>query len=584
MEQGPGQRISPSRRLDRLLGWFVSPDRGPDEARTCRVVVGFSVTVLAWSPIYAAFYLLALPPQHARVALEGLALGTAMMASVPLLLRFGASVGFCVGLLGLAAAFLTTLVCSITGGYRSPLIAWVVILPVLGLALGGMRIAWMWNGLVLALLGGMALGPQLGLPVYDALSPRARDVAWGTTIVSITLTIFWFASIYESIKRQTIAELERASAAKSEFLAHMSHEIRTPMTAIMGLAEMLEEEHLPPAQLESLRAIRRNGEHLITVINDILDLSRVESGRLELRLGPVRPDLLLREVAAMFQPPAAERGLDLRVEVGPGADALIRSDATRLRQVLINLVANAVKFSERGFVRLGAFADGERELRFEVEDSGIGIPADKLGEIFEPFTQVDSSMARRYGGTGLGLSISRRLARALGGELSVESVLGRGSVFTLRVHAEPLASPAVAAEPASAQLPPRVLHGRVLVAEDGADNRRLLVHLLERWGLDVEVAENGIQALEQVEKCAERGEPIELVLMDMQMPGMDGYEATRRLRAEARRIPIVAVTAHAMDGAREACLAAGCDEFLTKPVDRAQLHAVIASFLSCAER
>jgi len=286
----------------------------------------------------------------------------------------------------------------------------------------------------------------------------------------------------------------------------------------------------------------------------------------------------------LFQPPAAERGLDLRVEVGPGADALIRSDATRLRQVLINLVANAVKFSERGFVRLGAFADGERELRFEVEDSGIGIPADKLGEIFEPFTQVDSSMARRYGGTGLGLSISRRLARALGGELSVESVLGRGSVFTLRVHAEPLASPAVAAEPASAQLPPRVLHGRVLVAEDGADNRRLLVHLLERWGLDVEVAENGIQALEQVEKCAERGEPIELVLMDMQMPGMDGYEATRRLRAEARRIPIVAVTAHAMDGAREACLAAGCDEFLTKPVDRAQLHAVIASFLTSAER
>jgi len=580
MEQGPAQRVALPQRFDRLIGWFARPERGPDEVRTCRVVVGFSFAVLAWSPIYAAFYLLALPPETARLALEGLALGMAMMASVPILIRAGASVGFCVGLLGLAAASLTLLVCSMTGGYRSPLLAWVVVLPVLGLALGGMRVAWIWNALVLALLGAMAFAPALGIPVYDALGPTARDVAWGTTISSITLTIFGLAWIYESIKHQTIGELERASAAKSEFLAHMSHEIRTPMTAIIGLAEMLEEEHLAPAQLESLRAIRRNGEHLITVINDILDLSRVESGRLELRLGPVRPDMLLREVAAMFQVPAAERGLDLRIEVGPGADALIRSDATRLRQILINLAANAVKFSERGAVRLSVSSDGGQRLRFEVEDAGIGIPEDKLAEIFEPFTQVDASMARRYGGTGLGLSISRRLARALGGDLSVRSVLGRGSAFTLCVGAEPLGGVTAAAEPPSAAAPLRALHGRVLVAEDGADNRRLLVHLLERWGLDVEVAENGGDALELIEKCAERGEPIDLVLMDMQMPDLDGYEATRRLRAQSRSVPIVAVTAHAMDGAREACLAAGCDEFLTKPIDRTQLRAVVASFLS----
>ncbi|HXZ84150.1 MAG TPA: ATP-binding protein [Myxococcota bacterium] len=568
------------RRLERLLRWFVGEKRSPDEARSCRVVVGFSLAVLAWSPIYAAFYLSALPSDLARVPLEGLALGMAMMASAPILIRAGAPVGLCVGLLGLAAASLTLLVCSMTGGYRSPLLAWVVVLPVLGLALGGMRMAWLWNALVLALLAVTGFAPALGLPVYDALGPRARDVAWGTTIASITLTIFGLAWIYESIKHQTIAELERASAAKSEFLAHMSHEIRTPMTAILGLAELLEEDDPKPEQLESLRTIRRNGEHLVTVINDILDLSRVESGRLELRPVALRPDLLLGEVAALFQPRAAERSLDLRVEVGPGASAPIRADATRLRQILINLAANAVKFTESGSVRLGLFADAERWLRFEVEDTGIGIPADKLGEIFQPFTQVDASMSRRYGGTGLGLAISRRLADTLGCELSVDSLPGRGSVFTLRVRAEPVPeladAPALASEPA----PPRVLRGRVLVAEDGSDNRRLLVHLLERWGLDIELAENGSEALERIDKCALRGEPVELVLMDMQMPLVDGYEATRQLRARGSRVPVIAITAHAMEGAREACLAAGCDEFVTKPIDRAQLRALVASFLS----
>ncbi|HTO71160.1 MAG TPA: ATP-binding protein [Myxococcota bacterium] len=571
------------RRIDRLMSWIVSDERGPDEKRTCRVVAGFSLTVVAWSPLYAVFYGTALPAPQAHVALVGLAIGIAMMAAVPLLLRAGASVDFCVGLQGIAAASLMMLVCPMTGGLRSPLLAWVVVLPVLGLWLGGMRIAWLWNALLLSLLVAMPFAPQLGLPLYDGLGPRGRDLAWIASIGSTTLTIFGLAWIYESMKHQTIAELERASRAKSEFLAHMSHEIRTPMTAILGLAESLEEEDLSPEQVESLRTIRRNGEHLITVINDILDLSRVESGRIELRLVPLRADALVREVAALLAPRVADRGLELDVRIGPGAELPIRSDATRLRQILINLLANAVKFTDAGRVRISVRAEGAR-MRFDVEDTGIGIPAGELREIFQPFTQVDASMSRRHGGTGLGLSISRRLARALGGDLEVESTVGRGSTFTLRVRAEPVDE--LESAPARPSAPGRTaaLRGRVLVAEDGGDNRRLLVHVLERWGLEVEAAENGRVALERIEKCDERGEPVDLVLMDMQMPEMDGYEATRRLRAAGARIPVVALTAHAMEGAREACLAAGCDEFITKPIDRAHLRAVIASFLGPGAR
>jgi len=455
---------------------------------------------------------------------------------------------------------------------------------VLGLGLGGIRIAWVWNASVLGQIALLASAERLGIPTFDVLDPAAKDSLWGATIVSVTLTIFFLAWIYESIKHTTILELERASQAKSEFLAHMSHEIRTPMTAILGFAEMLEDDKLSPSQTDHVATIRRNGEHLIAVIDDILDLSRVEAGRLELEIGPTRPDAIVREVAALVEPRAAERGLALHVDVAASARGSIRSDATRLRQVLINLAMNAVKFTESGSVRLSVRADTDHSLRFEVQDTGPGIPAEKLGEIFQPFTQLDASMSRRYGGTGLGLAISSRFARALGGELTVESEVGAGSRFALRIRAEPIAEEPERPSAARAALAQRPLRGRVLIAEDGADNRRLLAHLVERWGLEVEIAENGAQALERVASAAERHEPIQLVLMDMQMPQMDGYEATRTLRARGFQAPIIALTAHAMEGSREACLAAGCDDFLTKPVDRAQLRNALAGYFDRPDR
>ena len=572
------RRVALPRWIDQTVGWFVRDTRPPDEQRTCRVIVGFTLTILAWSPLYAFFYQRMFPPPYARLALESLAVGMAFVASVPMMIRLGVRVGVCVSLLGLALMGLKLMVCSMTGGFRSPLLAWVVVLPVLGLGLGGIRMAWVWNASVLAQIALLASAQRLGFPTYDVLTLEAKDQLWGATIVSITLTIFVLAWIYESIKHATIVELERASQAKSEFLAHMSHEIRTPMTAILGFAEMLEEDKLSPEQLDHLTTIRRNGEHLIAVINDILDLSRVEAGRLELEIGPTRPDAIVREVAALREPRASERGLELRVDIAASAKGAIRTDATRLRQVLINLAANAVKFTDSGSVRLAVRADSDRTLRFEVEDTGQGIPAEKLGEIFRPFTQVDASMSRRHGGTGLGLAISSRLATALGGELSVERQGGVGSRFALRIRAEPIAEGSEVPSHARAIRSPSRLHGRVLIAEDGADNRRLLAHLLQRWGLEVEMAENGAKALERVAACAERREPVELVLMDMQMPEVDGYEAARTLRARGFQGPIIALTAHAMEGSREECLAAGCDDFLTKPVDRAQLRAALAAY------
>jgi signal transduction histidine kinase/ActR/RegA family two-component response regulator len=577
------RRITLPEPLDRLLDWFVPEGRDPYETRRRKIVVGFTLTILGWSPFYAAIYAFAFPQPYSTVAVGGLAVGMAMVAIVPLLVRRGAPTGFIVGMLGFALGGLLLLMCWMTGGYRSPLLAWMVLHPLLALGFGGIRLAWVWTATVFAQLALLAAARQLGVPAVDLLSETERELLWGVTLVTITLSAFFVGWMYEAIKNLTIAELEQANRAKSDFLAHMSHEIRTPMTAILGFAEMmLDEEKVAPDQAEHLRTIRRNGEHLLAVINDILDLSRVEAGRVELEWSAVRPALLVEEVAALIGPRARARGLDFEVEIDPALPLAIRSDATRLKQIVINLAANAVKFTERGRVRLAARAEANVFVLFEVTDTGPGIPRDRLERIFDAFAQGDASMSRRFGGTGLGLAISRQLALVLGGDLDVASELGRGSVFSLRVPNDPAHELAPARADARPAEPDRALRGRVLLAEDGADSRRLLVHLLERWGLEVEIAENGASAIELARRASERLRPFDLVLMDMQMPELDGYEATRRLRVSGFRGPVIALTAHAMAGARDACLAAGCDDYLTKPIDRARLRAALAEWLDRA--
>ena len=382
---------------------------------------------------------------------------------------------------------------------------------------------------------------------------------------------------------------ETSNRAKGEFLANMSHEIRTPMAAVLGYSEVLEEDaNDPAARAEAIAAIRRNGTHLLDLINDILDLSKIEAGRMDIELVEIDLVGLVYDVLEMLRPRAVQRGLGFGANVLAPFPRRLRSDPTRLRQILVNLIGNAIKFTEQGSVtvEIDFRPNQERPLTLAVVDTGIGIPVDRLPGLFEPFRQADSSTTRRFGGTGLGLAISKRLAERMGSTLTIASVPGKGSCFTLAMPAissgelvTTIGSPIV--EPTRVQVPAAtMLTGRrVLVAEDGPDNQVLIRRLLERWGASVTLTPNGRDAVDQA-LAAERGQlPFDLVLMDMQMPVMDGYAATAALRGQGFAGPIVALTANAMQGDREKCLAVGCTDYATKPFRRPELEKIFGRLL-----
>jgi PAS domain S-box-containing protein len=380
------------------------------------------------------------------------------------------------------------------------------------------------------------------------------------------------------------AETAHTAAMKSEFLATMSHEIRTPMTAILGFAENLLDPTLSSTDREqAAQTILRNGDHLLTILNDILDLSKLEAGKLTLEPLPCDVHELARDAAELVRARAEARGLRLALRVAPTAPRLILTDPTRVRQILLNLLSNAVKFTREGEVTLAVGAaerQGAQWLTIEVRDTGIGMDQDAVARLFAPFMQAERSTARHFGGTGLGLSICKQLAELLGGAIQVESSPGRGSTFTLALPARRVEVPAqpssTAPLPASDAAPAASLEGvHVLLADDGADNRRLITHILRRAGATVLVAEDGAQAVALAEAASRGQVQLHAILMDMQMPVVDGYEATRRLRAAGQTMPILALTAHAGDADRQRCLAAGCDAFASKPVDRRKLLATL---------
>ena len=380
---------------------------------------------------------------------------------------------------------------------------------------------------------------------------------------------------------------EAATRAKSRFLATMSHEIRTPMTAILGYTDLLLDPMTDNASRNSyLATIRRSGEHLLHLINDILDLSKIEAGKLTLDLGPCSLVAVIADVASMMRPCAGQRNNTLAVEYVGDMPETICGDAARLRQALVNLVGNALKFTENGSVRIrAAFLpdwEGQPAVRIEVIDAGIGIAGDVLPLLFQPFTQGDSTTCRRFGGTGLGLAISHHIAELLGGRLTATSRLGQGSVFTLTLPTgdlegvRMLASPVEASLEAAPQHPASAMAGnldgmRILLAEDGFDNQQLIGTVLRRAGAEVAIAENGRIAVEQA-----LATPFDLILMDMNMPEMDGYAATRLLRDRGYRQPILALTASVLAEDIVHSLEAGCDEHLTKPIDRPKLIQAIA--------
>ncbi|MEX2213749.1 MAG: PAS domain S-box protein [Phycisphaeraceae bacterium] len=384
-----------------------------------------------------------------------------------------------------------------------------------------------------------------------------------------------------------------ANRAKSDFLANMSHEIRTPMTAIVGYTDlMLDPEQSVSDRLNCVNVIRRNGDHLLSIINDILDISKIEAGEMQVERIACCPCQIVSEIASTMRVRALNKNLQFEVKVLGPIPQTIKSDPTRLRQILINLIGNAIKFTESGWVRLIMKSQNETEgtnaqLRFEVIDSGIGISPKDQARLFLPFAQADSSTTRRFGGSGLGLFISQNLAGLLGGNIAVDSEVGRGSKFTVTVDPGPLTGVTMVLQctevfaPGDAPTAPAApeLTGRILLAEDGIDNQQLLSFYLRRAGATVELAGNGQIACDMALQAAAEGSPFDLIFMDMQMPELDGYAATARLRSKEYRGPIVALTAHAMANDRKKCLDTGCDNYLSKPVAKATLLAMAGRYL-----
>ena len=394
----------------------------------------------------------------------------------------------------------------------------------------------------------------------------------------------------EQALREAKAAAEAANTAKSAFLANMSHEIRTPLNAILGLNHLMQAGTLMPEQAERLKKMEIASRHLLSIINDILDLSKIESGRMELETGNFHLSAVIDNVASMIRDTVQNKGLNLEVDPD-GVPLWLRGDVTRLRQALLNLASNAVKFTEHGSIAIRAqlleSRDDTLQVRFEVSDSGVGLTSEQQSRLFQDFQQADSSTARKFGGTGLGLALTKRLVEMMGGEVGVRSEAGQGSTFWFSVSLQhghgPMPKSTSADDATSAELRLRQRHcgARVLLAEDNPINIEVVQQMLHAAGLDVIIAQNGRIALEKV-----AGESLDLILMDMQMPEMDGLEATRAIRklpAQAA-LPILALTANAFAEDRRACLEAGMNDVLTKPVDPMSLYEALVRWLPAGRR
>lgn len=385
---------------------------------------------------------------------------------------------------------------------------------------------------------------------------------------------------------------EAASRAKSEFLAKMSHEIRTPMTAILGYAECLLEPSLSENdRRNAISTVCRNGQHLLAVINDILDISKIEAGKMNIEriAAPILP--ILEDVSSLLRQKSVDKGLAFTIELDNPIPTTIETDPTRLRQILLNLLGNSIKFTDSGFVSLRVRLLLDRntatsQLEFVIKDSGIGMSSEQVARLFQAFTQGDDSMNRRFGGTGLGLAISRGFARMLGGDIRVDSTSGCGSTFTVTIdigaiEGVPLVSelaPVAVTVVTAARMDCSNLKLRVLVVEDGPDNQRLLNFILSKAGAEVTIKENGLLGMEAALASRDSDKPFDVILSDMQMPVMDGYEATTKLRLAGYTGPIIAITAHAMADDCQKCLNAGCDDYTTKPINKPKLLQLIHDY------